>query len=121
MIAGGTIGGIEYLDVTGNGLTADDTPMSRRASLSRSQQQRRVEHGRARRPRRLTDGTYAFTGLAAGTYKVRQVTPTGYVRTAPAVADFYSVTLASGQTSSGNNFANAALGDKSVLERTSCT
>jgi SdrD B-like domain len=31
------------------------------------------------------------------------------------VSDFYSVTLASGQTSSGNHFANAALGDKSLL------
>ena len=63
----------------------------------------------------LTNGTYAFNGLAAATYKVRQVVPTGYVRTAPARADVYSVTLASGQTSSGNNFANAAKGDLSIL------
>ena len=74
-----------------------------------------MEHGRTdRRPPWPTAAT-AFTGLAAGTYKVREVVPTGYVRTAPALADYYSVTLGIGQTSSGNNFANAQLGDKSVL------
>jgi hypothetical protein len=63
----------------------------------------------------LTDGSYAFSGLAAGTYHVREVVPTHYVRTAPAIADAYCIALASGQTSSGNNFANAGTGDPSIL------
>jgi len=63
----------------------------------------------------LADGSYALTGLAAGTYKVREVVPTGYVRTAPATNDYYSVTLGSGQAAGSNNFANAQLGNPAVL------
>ena len=53
--------------------------------------------------------------MAAGAYKVRQVVPTGYVRTAPATSDYYNVTLSAGQTSTSNNFADAQLGNLSVL------
>ena len=41
--------------------------------------------------------------------------PSSYIRTAPATTDKYSVTLATGQTSSGDNFAKAQLGNTSIL------
>ncbi len=114
VVAGGSISGIEYLDVTGNGLTPDDTRMSGVQVYVDLNNNSALSTGEPVTTS-STDGTYAINGLAAGTHKVRQVTPTGYIRTAPAISDFYSVTLSSGQTSSGNHFANAALGDRSVL------
>ncbi len=48
-------------------------------------------------------GAYSFSGLVAGTYTVRLQTPGGKLMSAPA-AGYYSVTLATNQTSTGNNF-----------------
>jgi hypothetical protein len=50
-------------------------------------------------------GNYAFTGLAAGTYNVRELSPSGWTRTAPSP----TVTLASGQVATAKNFANFKL------------
>ncbi len=112
----GAITGKEYLDVTGNGLTADDTPLAN-VNVEVYLDTNNSGSWNTGEPftTTLADGTYAFTALAAGTYKVRQVVPTGYVRTAPATSDYYNVTLSAGQTSSGNNFANAQLGNPAVL------
>ena len=56
-----------------------------------------------------TDGTYSFTGLAAGSYRVVQVTATGWMLTAPASGG-YSVTLAEGHTVSSADFGNFLTG-----------
>ena len=55
-----------------------------------------------------TDGAYFLGGLAAGTYRLRQVVPAGYAATAPA-AGLYTVALAAGQSASGLNFGTRAL------------
>ncbi len=112
--SGGSISGYEYFDVTGNGLTADDTPL---AGVKVYLDTNNNGSWNAGEPftTTLADGSYTLTGLAAGTYKVREVVPTGYVRTAPATSDVYSVTLASGQAVGGDNFANVQLGNTSVL------
>ncbi len=112
--AGGSITGKEYVDVTGNGLTADDTPLAGVKVYLDTDNNGSWSTGE---PFAITlaDGSYALTGLAAGTYTVREVVPTGYVRTAPATSDAYSVTLSSGQAAGGNNFANAQLGNPAVL------
>jgi hypothetical protein len=114
VIPTGTIAGTDYLDVTGNGLTADDTPLASVKVYLDTNNNGAWNTGEPT-TNTLPDGSYAFAGLVAGTYKVRQVTPAGYVRTAPATVDYYSVALATGQTSSANNFSNAALGNSSVL------
>lgn len=59
-------------------------------------------------PTQVSDasGNYTFSGLAAGSYRVREVVPTGYALTAPA-AKSYSMTIASGAHSTGKNFGNA--------------
>ncbi|HEX4793045.1 MAG TPA: SdrD B-like domain-containing protein, partial [Humisphaera sp.] len=51
-----------------------------------------------------TDGTFKFIGLAAGTYRIRDVLPTGWRRTLPTAGD-YDVTVAAGQTVTGKDFA----------------
>ena len=104
--ASGSISGTKYLDVTGNGLTPDDTPMSGVKIYLDTNNDGSWESGE---PYQITgaSGTYSFTGLNAGTYVVREVTPSGYVRTAPTLSDNYTINLGSGVNSVGNNFANA--------------
>ncbi len=112
--AKGTISGTVDFDVTGNGQSADDTPESGvkvYLDLNNSGQLTASD------PVVTTgsNGSYSFTGLAAGTYTVREVVPTGQVRTAPTLSDHYTITLASSQTSSGNNFDNAQSYNTSIV------
>jgi hypothetical protein len=53
----------------------------------------------------LADGSYTFTGLAAGSYQVREALPAGWLLTGPA-AGHYAVTLSAGHTASGADFGN---------------
>ena len=52
-------------------------------------------------------GTYSFTGLTAGTYRIREVGQVGWIQTTVNPAD---VTVVSGTNSTGNNFGNFQLG-----------
>jgi hypothetical protein len=110
----GSISGTKYLDVTGNGLTPDDTPMQGVQIYLDSNNNGVLNTGE---PTTTTaaNGTYSFTGLAGGTYNVREFLPTNFVRTAPALSDHHTINLAAGQASTGNNFANAETCDKSIL------
>jgi uncharacterized membrane protein len=112
--ASGTISGTVYFDTTGNGLTSDDTPLTGvKVYLDRN------NNGQldANEPTVTTgsNGSYSFTGLASGNYTVREVVPTADVRTAPTLSDHYTVALAAGQTSSGNNFDNAQTYNTSLV------
>jgi hypothetical protein len=65
-----------------------------------------------------SNGFYSFTNVAAGTYTVKLITPSsGHVAELShggiTVPQSYSFTLASGGTSSGNNFAEVDLGSVS--------
>ncbi len=51
-----------------------------------------------------TSGAYQFTNLAAGTYKVRQLLPTGWTQTTPSNGFGWSVTLIANQAASGKDF-----------------
>jgi hypothetical protein len=51
-------------------------------------------------------GAYGFSGLAAGTYVVREVTPSGYTQTSPSGAN--TVTLSANQAATGENFVDTA-------------
>ena len=110
----GTISGTKYFDVTGNGMTPDDTPM---AGVRIYLDTNNDGIWESTEPSQITgaNGTYAFTGLAAGTYTVREVNPTGYVRTGPALSDHYTITLGAGATSSGNNFDDAEVCNLSIV------
>src|SRR5205809_450640 len=56
-------------------------------------------------PSTVTDanGNFSFTNLATGTYRVREVTPAGFMRT---TANPVDITVSSGTTVSGVNFGN---------------
>ena len=56
--------------------------------------------------RQITDSTgkFTFAGLAAGTYKFREVVPTGWTQTSPANGFGLSITLTAGQVKSGSSF-----------------
>src|SRR5207248_1470074 len=49
-------------------------------------------------------GNYLLSGLVSGTYKVREVVPSGWAQTFPTLGYGISVTLATGQNSVNNNF-----------------
>ena len=49
-------------------------------------------------------GNYKFNGLAAATYKVREVLQPGFVQTTPANGFGLNVTVVSGQGATGKNF-----------------
>ena len=59
-------------------------------------------------PSQLTDssGNYAFTSVAAGTYRVAEVLPSGWQQTAPAAPGYHTVTVTPGQIVTGKDFGN---------------
>ena len=107
-----TISGVKYLDLTGNGLTSDDTPLGGMTiNLYVDANHDGVLDCGDGNPVATTvtasgTGAYSFTGLATGTYFVQEVTPSNYVRTAPTVATYYTIVATAGSVSTGNNFDN---------------
>jgi uncharacterized repeat protein (TIGR01451 family) len=108
-----SISGQKFLDVTGNGLTSDDTPLG--GFTIRLFADRNGDGRFTRFDRRVvfatdvTDsgtGDYLFSGLPAGRYFVEEVTPSNYVRTAPTTLTYYTVDLVSGGQVTGINFDN---------------
>ena len=90
----GTISGTVYNDTTGNGLSSDDTGLSGvTVKLYKDSNNNGVlDSSDAVVATAVTgaNGSYSFGSLAAGKYFVTEVTPTGYVRTAPATATYYT-------------------------------
>ena len=103
----GSISGTVYYDTTGNGLSADDTPA---AGIQIFIDLHGTGVYQAGDPVLTTNaaGYYDFTNLPAGTYSVYEITPTGYVLTAPVTTSDYVINLAAGQNSINNDFDNAS-------------
>lgn len=55
-----------------------------------------------------SSGVYTFNGLAAGTYRVREVVNAGYRNNYP-TANYYSIVVGAGQNWSGKNFGNTTM------------
>ncbi len=97
----GTVSGEVFDDMTGDGtLGAGDTGISGVTVEVLGSNNAVLASG-------VTDsnGDYTITGIAAGTYTIAELAPTGYVQTAPA-SGTYSETLGDGETISGLNFGN---------------
>ena len=89
----GKISGHKYLDLTGNGLSADDTPLGGvTINLYRNSVSSANFVASAVTASTGDVGSYAFTNLTPGTYVVTEAVPTGYVETAPFPAA-YTVTV----------------------------
>ncbi len=100
-IAPGSISGTVYIDATGNGLAVGEAVQS-------GVTVQLVSGGKVIASQVTgTAGTYAFTGVAAGTYTVQEVVPSGYIQTGPSGL-VYTQTETTGQAITQDNFANFA-------------
>lgn len=102
----GKIKGTKYLDITGNGLSNDDTGLGGTVIYIDADNDGQKDAGE-RWTTTASDGSYTFDNLLPGAYIVREVVPANYVRTFPILSDKYNVTLASGQCKENIVFANA--------------
>ena len=100
----GSLGGRKYRDLTGNGQSVDDVPLSGTTIYVDLDQDGVLDAGE---PSAMTapDGSYTIGGLDPGTYQVREVVPTGYVRTGPAVLPYHLVTIVGGGHATTNTDA----------------
>lgn len=105
-----TINGHTYNDTSGNGLSADDALL---AGVTLKLYQDTNANGKIDSGDRLmgtmvsgNDGSYQFSNLVAGRYLVQEITPSGYVRTAPALTDTYVVNASAGAIYSNEDFDN---------------
>jgi hypothetical protein len=107
------ISGHVYNDVTGNGLSANDTALGGvtvKLFLDRNNNGV-LDSGDgaavASAVSSSSTGAYSFANLAAGRYFTQEVTPTGYVRTAPTNLSYYTAAIADcGSSVSGLDFDN---------------
>jgi len=104
-----SISGTIFNDGNKNGaLDAGDTKLSARKMYIDANDNGKLDSGE-KTTTSNAGGVYTFTGLAAGTYRVRRAdTPAGYTTTTP-VGGFVDVTLSAGQAVTGENFG-AVLG-----------
>ena len=107
----GSISGVKSLDLTGNGPSADDTPLG---GVTINLYAGKDCNGN---PTNFVTsavtasgtGAYTFGNLPAGTYYVQEQVPSGYVQTGPTNLPYYTVTVnaSCGWVSTGNNFDDA--------------
>jgi hypothetical protein len=98
-----TISGVTFRDITGDGLSGDDNALPNvTVKLFRGS----INSTPIFTTTSGTDGSYSFGNLPAGQYFVQEVTPANYVRTAPALSTYYSITAKTGQVSMHNDFDN---------------
>jgi hypothetical protein len=109
----GTISGFIYQDLTGNGLSSDDTAMKGVfVGLVRDANNNGVLdiHDKLVGIQETSsNGSYSFGNLPAGRYFVVEATPWGDIQTAPTPAFDHTVNLISGQQVTGQNFDNFQL------------
>jgi hypothetical protein len=104
-----TIYGKKFQDMTGNGMSADDKALAGWTIklYADANGNGKVDSGEALVDSKVTaaDGSYAFTGLAAGKYVVAEATKSGWIQTGP-VTGSYGVTVAAGDNKGSFDFDN---------------
>jgi len=99
----GSIAGINFNDVDGNGVKdVGETGL----------QNWKMKLSGAKTDSILTDanGNYSFTSLTLGSYTISEVLQSGWLQSLPASNGSYSVSITSGTTSTGKDFGNFQLG-----------
>jgi serine-aspartate repeat-containing protein C/D/E len=115
------IAGTKFNDLNGNGTQdAGEGPLSGVTVYLDTNNDNIRQTGGGGEPSTTTStsGKWGFTGLAAGTYTVREVQPANTLCTTPGAIDYaspdpnceFSSTVAAGQASTGNTFGNAPTG-----------
>jgi hypothetical protein len=100
--AAGAISGHVFQDLTGNGLSSDDTGLG---NVTVNLFRLTGGGGLVDSQPSAADGSYSFGNLKAGLYAVTEAVPSGDVVTSPA-GDFYLVQLNNKQQVTGEDFAN---------------
>ena len=97
----GSISGTTYNDLNGNGVKdVGDTALNNwRIRISKEGVQ--IDSALTN-----VDGTYSFTGLAAGTYVISVVIQSGWGQSLPSSPGTYAVVITSGATVAGKDFGN---------------
>jgi hypothetical protein len=112
--AKGTISGTKFLDLSGNGLSTDDTGLGGVTIelYADNDKSGTFTTGDTLVTSAVTSngvgspiGSYTFADVTPGKYIVKEVTPTGYLQTGP-VSGFYAVTVSSGVNVTNRDFAN---------------
>ncbi|HZL34049.1 MAG TPA: SdrD B-like domain-containing protein [Tepidisphaeraceae bacterium] len=102
----GTISGIKYQDMTGNGFSSDDKPEAGVTIdlFADTNKDGKFDTGDVLVAKAVTgaDGTYSFTNLSPGLYFLQEEVPSGWVQTAAPANPAVQVT--GGNTYSGYNF-----------------
>src|SRR5262249_43062103 len=110
-VAPSNLSGRTLNDATGNGISSDDTPLpgvtiNLYKDLNNNGELDSGDGSPVAPTTSSSAGTYTFAGVAAGNYFVREIVPTNYIRTAPALEDYYTVTVTAGQSQSSLDFDN---------------
>jgi parallel beta-helix repeat protein len=110
VLPGVAVSGTVYEDVTGNGLSVDDTMPIPGVTVKLYTDT--DGNGVLSAPDKVVDqqvtgadGTYAFSA-EPGLYFVAEATPSGYLQTGPAAPLYYTVDAPSGGIADGNDFDN---------------
>jgi uncharacterized protein (DUF2141 family) len=97
----GSISGTKFNDLNGNGARDSGEP-----GLAGVTIQLKPSSGPIVTATTDASGNFTFSGLAAGTYVLSEVVPSGFVQTAPPSPGSFSVALAAGQNATGFLFGN---------------
>ncbi len=106
------ITGTKYKDLTGNGLSVDDTPLGGVViNLYTDANNNGVRDSGdgpavATTTTNAVNGTYSFNVDTNGRYFAEEIVPSGWVRTSPTFNDYNTVIVAAQTNYFGNNFAN---------------
>ncbi|MCY2967946.1 MAG: SpaA isopeptide-forming pilin-related protein [Planctomycetota bacterium] len=115
-----SISGKKFFDVSGNGLSADDTALAGASfklyldSNNSGSLETATDTVIGTRTS-TTDGTFSFGDLPAGVYFVQEMAMTGFVRTGPVASDYYKVNALAGSANGTYTFANAEVCDKAEI------
>ncbi len=124
-LSSGSISGTKYLDISGNGYSADDTPMAGATFtlyLDKSTGSPGVLDANdtvVGTVTSLANGTFSFGNLAAGKYFLKENPLAGYIQTGPATLAYYTVNVTAGSSNPGYIFANAELGCECYIDTSS--
>jgi hypothetical protein len=104
----GSISGRVFRDTNTNnvyepGGTTQDAPLSALVYID-ANGNNDYDFGELNTTSSAVDGTYSFTGLANGTYRVREIRPSGYIEQAA-----YDITISAGEAYTNQNFGNFPL------------
>ncbi len=102
-----SISGLKFIDVNGNGVRDAGEPGGAGVTVRLSGP---GGVGTGVQTTTAADGSFTFSGVAAGTYLVSEVIPAGFTQTAPGGAGIISVTVAAGEARTGLLFGNQITG-----------